>query len=1364
VNDVLRQEADLRPRCRISIEPIFPGIPKSAISARQCRAIICPIGSRILEGASLMRALKVVLQGAVLFGLLIVSFPAPANDTPFVGKLEAESKPGAEQKTARSAPPKDSPSETAADETAADEADVFSSPLADVVIEGNQAISTEEILKLIKTRPGEVFNRKQVKEDVRSLVSQRRFFDVETRIEKSEKGPVLVFRVREAPKTESPKTEGPKPEEKPRLEKVTYVGNHIRIEALMAGLNELIGPKVGDELSVINNRATANLMLDGYHEMGYAFVEVKLEKGDSPEDREVVFQIDEGPQVFLSRVGFSGNTSLPNWVLRLHAKTSTQTSWFSGCPFIRSEIGTDIAELKRIYRDRGFFDIQVEHRETFSKDRTEVGIEFVIDEGTRYKIRDIEFGGNKAISDAELRQGLIIHSNDYYDSRLVRTDGEKIEDKYRKIGAILPAAKELHRSIAGKPGVIDLVYSIQEGFFENSELVDVQGPEQQPGLVGRNPPAISRESALPMRKTVEPPGLRDFNRIVFIGVETFDVSEIRHRLAVDFDLIAAAHPDCSLFDYLKAIGVAISNGYRHGGFPDAVIQVLYNGTFEWVEVRVHEGSRWRCGDVQVTGAGSLPADQLIRALTDHSESSRTCWKIGGPVPFDEVTMLEMRAQLKAAFSDAGFFDPEFDLTIDRDPHGQRARLLVKIEEEGLCAAVRKIEVIGVKRDSADDVRKFLNIEAGAPCTRELLDRIERSLLQSGRYLHVAVTTESALGDGDGRKPHDVKIQLREYAEAVPITQELPAAEQALLKLGEWAKRWARGETGDDVVITATSAADGAQAASNPPNAAQAVPHAGLQLDFRMVVRPRIGQTVTWEVTREGGEKLLESLFVAGPHEVVFASQRRKAKLVLPISTKDKVALEFYGTEVPVDQVSEDKRQFRLNLGLKWNTRSRGYPNPFEVDPHFTAAFLTSLTHFDNPSCIVREGICEIASDSLTIRIDQTTGRLIECRIPMGENNESVTIRSERNAYEAERQNLDGVLATCAPTYAAGSPWKSIVEFLMDEYLHVASQVGTEDRIQPYRALRKVIGAWDTPGIGELYGVLDYPINDANPFAIPSPRGGPLSADSTERGSSWRKQTAAGIILPIYRHLVPERGWMWPAGRDGVLSWAEDAQVPIASFRAAPLSAKTGPLGELCLGWIDKLGGLNLVRKIASREGLQRLSAEALSNDYWPALTDESWLGRWILSLAEAVRLLDEQEIQSLVSLLPDDDLLPREALAKSLVLLTTDREIPVDEVLPKVLDRFWEEGLRGTVRSALTKVAPAQLFKRLPKRQDAAVVPAGGEIDMGVEVDGDEDILVPVDQEPRPTEPRRLESPAIPDQGFFPDGEPSVDEIPDLIP
>ena len=411
----------------------------------------------------------------------------------------------------------------------------------------------------------------------------------------------------------------------------------------------------------------------------------------------------------------------------------------------------------------------------------------------------------------------------------------------------------------------------------------------------------------------------------------------------------------------------------------------------------------------MSGAGSLAADQLIRAMTmENAVSSRGRWKIGGPVPFDDATMLAMRLRLETRYSLMPVSSNRYsEMNIHRDPDGdgQTACLLVTIMDEGPCSTVRRIEVIGTKRDSAADVQKFLDIAAGTPCTRELLDRIEHRLLESGRYLDVAVTTESALGEVDGRKPRDVKIQLREYAEAAPIAQELPPAEQALLKLGEWTKRWARGETGDDVVITAAFAGDGAQAASQPPNAAQAVPHAGLQMALRMVVRPRTGQTVSWEVTREGGEKVLESLFVAGPREVVFASPLHKAKLVLPISAKDKVTFEFSGTEIPVDQVSHDKHQFRLNLGMNWNTRPDGYPNPFEVNPHFTAAFLTSLTHFDNPQCTIQDGTCEIRSDSLTLRIDRATGRLIECRVQMVGEAALMTMRTERNAYDAESASL-----------------------------------------------------------------------------------------------------------------------------------------------------------------------------------------------------------------------------------------------------------------------------------------------------------------------------------------------------------------------
>ena len=88
--------------------------------------------------------------------------------------------------------------------------------------------------------------------------------------------------------------------------------------------------------------------------------------------------------------------------------------------------------------------------------------------------------------------------------------------------------------------------------------------------------------------------------------------------------------------------------------------------------------------MQITGAGKLSADRLTSPLTERPESSRTCWKIGGPIPFDTPTMQEIRAQLKTAFSAAGFFDPEFDLSIERDPAGQTARLLVTVNDEGSC--------------------------------------------------------------------------------------------------------------------------------------------------------------------------------------------------------------------------------------------------------------------------------------------------------------------------------------------------------------------------------------------------------------------------------------------------------------------------------------------------------------------------------------------------------------------------------------------------------------------------------------------------------------------------------------------------------
>jgi outer membrane protein assembly factor BamA len=63
-----------------------------------------------------------------------------------------------------------------------------------------------------------------------------------------------------------------------------------------------------------------------------------------------------------------------------------------------------VAALKSYYRDWGFLDVNIEDHKSFSEDFTQAFIEFVINEGVRFKIRNIGFVGNGVLSEQQLRE------------------------------------------------------------------------------------------------------------------------------------------------------------------------------------------------------------------------------------------------------------------------------------------------------------------------------------------------------------------------------------------------------------------------------------------------------------------------------------------------------------------------------------------------------------------------------------------------------------------------------------------------------------------------------------------------------------------------------------------------------------------------------------------------------------------------------------------------------------------------------------------------------------------------------------------------------------------------------------------------
>lgn len=314
--------------------------------------------------------------------------------------------------------------------------------LAAVLIEGNKTIPDDEIAKKIKTRAGRPADVKQIKDDVRDLYASRWFFNVETEIRRTANGPVLVFRVLE----------------RPILQKVEFKGNK---KIKTKELQELTGLKQGVAFDVGANKESAQRIESHYREKGFVFVEVTLEKGASKDDRDVVFAIKEGPKVHVTKISFEGNSFVNDAVLQTKVRTKTRKLYLFGGKYDPATIPEDVGVLKDYYHGLGFFDVEVKHTVKLSEDRSQVHLEYAINEGMRYKVRGIEFVGNRVIKQAELRTGLKMAANDFFNERKLSADVEKITNQYGELGRIFARIEAVPRFLE-EPGTLDLVYQIDE--------------------------------------------------------------------------------------------------------------------------------------------------------------------------------------------------------------------------------------------------------------------------------------------------------------------------------------------------------------------------------------------------------------------------------------------------------------------------------------------------------------------------------------------------------------------------------------------------------------------------------------------------------------------------------------------------------------------------------------------------------------------------------------------------------------------------------------------------------------------------------------------------------------------------------------
>ncbi|MDB5347878.1 MAG: outer membrane protein assembly complex YaeT protein [Schlesneria sp.] len=340
--------------------------------------------------------------------------------------------------------------------------------IVSVKFSGNNFHPKADLAKHVKTRPGTDVTPKQIKDDVDALIRTRWFAHVEPIIHSTDEGLVLTYKVTE----------------RPLISSVEYKGNNKISTETLSKLTQL---KLDQPFDVSINRECVQRIQEYYREKGFSFTTVELARGDlrNDPDRDIVFLIDEGPKVKITKVAFEGTRPLDATSPENKAPAKNTVLLLSGGKFDPNSSDSDLESLRTYYYSLGYFDVQIPSEKVFSDDKSKVEINYRIAEGLRYRINSIAIVGNDVISEDEIRRLMKVKPGEEYNQRHIHKDIEAILAKYGSRGQFFAKVHPIGK-FPDEPGVIDLVYQIDED--KVYRIRDVQLPKDN------DPATISNES------------------------------------------------------------------------------------------------------------------------------------------------------------------------------------------------------------------------------------------------------------------------------------------------------------------------------------------------------------------------------------------------------------------------------------------------------------------------------------------------------------------------------------------------------------------------------------------------------------------------------------------------------------------------------------------------------------------------------------------------------------------------------------------------------------------------------------------------------------------------------------------------------
>jgi outer membrane protein insertion porin family len=329
--------------------------------------------------------------------------------------------------------------------------------ISGIKVTGNQRVAEGTVLSYLPVQIGDVVSQGGLNQSLEQLFATNLFKDIKLDLE----GSVLTVTI----------------VENPIINRVNIEGNDVIADDKLLEIIDVQSRRVYNRQVALDAAAK---LLDIYRAGGRyaAVVEPKIIELDGNRV-DLVFEVDEGPLIKIESIVFSGNQNFSDIALSQTIVSREQRWWAFLTPndkYDEGRLDYDVRLLRQFYLARGYADIDVSRtRGGLLPDRSGFVITFLIDEGIRYKVNNIDMTSKIENIDLESLKGLMEFGDDnWYDVRLLE---QGLLDISNQLGAFGYAFVDVVPEIKTDPktGMLDIAITIgqaRRNFVERIEFVD----------------------------------------------------------------------------------------------------------------------------------------------------------------------------------------------------------------------------------------------------------------------------------------------------------------------------------------------------------------------------------------------------------------------------------------------------------------------------------------------------------------------------------------------------------------------------------------------------------------------------------------------------------------------------------------------------------------------------------------------------------------------------------------------------------------------------------------------------------------------------------------------------------------------------